>query len=184
MKHCKHIIANCAIIVSSRVRVWELGMNEVTTLSSPLSVYPTEQEIPEKSQSPHLIMHLRTNVKFLKDFHLLEVMITFTQPCTHFTSVSLKKYPRILISFLNFASHFKSAFILQHESTHYVLPYVKLPKSRVKLQSARFQTTSSGEHSPGVVQRPLSSSRWGPQRQHPTSASRYNLQATAPASLK
>lgn len=33
-------------------------MNEVTTLFSPLSVYPTKQEIPEKAQSPHLIMYL------------------------------------------------------------------------------------------------------------------------------
>lgn len=153
MKHCKHIIASWAVIVSSLARVWELAMNEVTTLSSPLSFYPTRQEIPEKSQSPYLIMYLSKNqLKIFKGF--------------------------------SFASHFKSAYILQHEASHYILPNIKLPKSRVKLHSAKFQTASSGEHSPGVFQKPPLSIRWGPHRQHPTSASRYNLQAPAPTSWK
>lgn len=187
MKYYKHIIANWAIIISSLAGVWELGMNEVTTLSSPPSIYPTKQEIPEKSQSPHLITYLSKNqLKIFKGFSFITGHDHFRMALYSFYISFPQKTPKDFnfILFLTFASHFKSAYILQHEPSHYVLPYIKLPKSRVKLQSAKFQTASSGEHSPGVVQKPLLSTRWGPHRQHPTSASRYNLQAPAPTSLK
>lgn len=187
MKHCKHILANWAIIVSPLVTVWDLGMNEVTTPSSPLSLYPTKQEIPERSQSPHSVMYLSKNP--LKVFKAFSFITGHDHFCTALYSFYFSFHQKIpkdfhLIFFLTFASHFKSPYILQHESSHYVLPYIKLPKSRVKLQSAKFQTTSSGERSPGVDQKLLLNTRWGPHRQHPTSASSYNLQAPAPTALK
>lgn len=44
-------------------------------------------------------MFLRSDFRFLKDFQLLQFMITSTRFSSHFTSASLKEFPRILISF-------------------------------------------------------------------------------------
>lgn len=162
-------------------------MNEVTTLSSPLSLYPSKQEITEKSQHPRLVMYPSKNqLKIFKGFSFITAHDRFYTALYSFYFSFPQNIPTDfnLILFLTFAPHFKSTYVPQHESNHYVLPYIKLPKSRVKLQSAKFQTASSGEHSPGVVQKLLLSTRWGPHRQHPTSVSRYNLQAPAPTALK
>jgi len=159
-------------------------MNEVT---SPLSVYSTKQEIPEKPQSPHLKMYLSKNqLEIFKGFSFITGHDDFRTALYSFHFGFPQKIPKDFNFnlFLTFASHFKSTYILQHESSHYVLPHIKLPKSRVKLQSAKFQTASLGEHSPGVIQNLLLSTRRAPHRQHPTSASSYNLQAPAPTSLK
>lgn len=56
--------------------------------------------LSRKSQRPRLIIiFLRSDFRFLKDFHLLQFMITSAHSSIHFTSAPLKKYPRILISF-------------------------------------------------------------------------------------
>lgn len=126
-------------------------MNEAPTLCSPLSVFPTKQKIPEKPQCPHLITYLSKNqLRIFRGFSFLQVMITYTRLCAHFNSPSLKKSkkrtPDIedfnFILFLTPASAFKSAHVLWHESVNYVLCYIKMPKSGVKLQSAKFQTSS------------------------------------------
>lgn len=92
----------------------------------------------------------------MKGFSFLQVMITYRRLYAHFNSSSLKKKSRTtpniedfnFILFLTLASAFKSAHILWHESVHHVLYYTKLPKSGVKLQSAKFQTSSGS----GTVQ--------------------------------
>lgn len=73
-------------------------MNEITNSSSSLSVYPTKQEIPETTFN-NVSEFLRSDFRFPKDFHLLQFMSTSADSSTHFTSASLKKYPRILMPF-------------------------------------------------------------------------------------
>lgn len=142
--------------------------------------------LSRKSQRPHLIMYLSKKwLKISKGFSFITVD-HFRKFLYSFYFIFSQKIPKDFnfISFLTFASLFKSTYILQHELNHYVLPYTELPKSRVKLQSAKVQTTFSGEHSPGLSQKFLLSTRWDPHRQHPTSSSRYNLQAPVPTFLK
>lgn len=140
-------------------------MNEATTLCSPLSLYPSEQKIPEKAQRLHLIMHLsKKQLKIFKGFSFVTGHNHIHKaPYSFYFSFSQKR-PQDFnsIFFLTFASIFKSTCILQHESSRHVLHYIKLPKSRVKLQSAKFQTTSLEKHSSGSVQKLLLSTKWGP----------------------
>lgn len=140
-------------------------MNEATTLCSPLSLCPAKQKIPEKAQCLHLIMHLsKKQLKIFKGFSFIVGHNHIHKaPYSFYVSFSQKRpQEKKFIFFLTFASIFKSTCILQHESSCYVLHYIKLPKSRVKLQSAKFQTTSSDKHSSGSVQKLLLSTKWGP----------------------
>lgn len=113
--------------------------------------------LSRKSQRPRLIMYLsKKGLQISKGFSFITVHDHF---CSFLYSFYFSFSQKIskdfnIISSLTFASHFKNTYILQHEH-HYVLPYIHLPKSRVKLQSDEVPTTFSEEHNPGQAQKLL-----------------------------